>query len=1021
MNSKSEDGGQRLSGSSRPIHDGDGKRRVPQIEDVAREAGVSIATVSYVLNERGRVSAATRERVRKVIQDLGYVSSARGRSLALGQSQTVGLFASQDMVNSEGFAPLVSSLTLALLDKGYQLLLLGGEVTGGVSSLREVADSGRVDGVVVMALDGEALGWESSIHIPLVLLGPGASGFARVDVDHGAAAQLAAKHLLDLGHRQLGLVAYPSALAELWERACQGVVTDASGTLVTISGSRGFRGGYEAAKSLLTGIGRPTGLIVLDDAMAEGAIAAAGDLGIGVPERLSVIGYGNTHHGAQAFPPITTISPHWEALGSVAGLTILDTLEGQSPAGGVVEPTLVVRESTAPAGSFATPEVDMDEPVIKSGPAFALWSKQLSMSPASGRHGLYMGDTRMISLYQVRADGRPLTPAAVEHDGGQIRASYITKTAASTFRMMRRITIAPDELVDEWSWNWWGPVFPVVIELSVASDFQDIFAVRGMTPGGHGTVVSRSDTSAIDIIYEGRDEIRRSVRIGVDRVPAQLTDFGWSWSLPVEPSSGALTITTNWSNPVISLIPSREIPWPLVEIRDADWTGALRRAHEDLAMLATVYEGGLAPMAGLPWFGTLFGRDAIITGLETLAFAPELSIGVARVLARLQGTQVSLETEEEPGKIIHELRLGEMARVKEIPFGRYYGSVDATPLFVTLVARTWRRTGDRSFLNEMLPAVELAVEWIRTQRNEEGLFEFHPRNAEGLLVQSWKDSSDSMVFADGSHGAPPLAVAEVQGYVYQAFKALAMTYRSIGRVEEAEDLELEAESVQVAFHEAFWLKDRDYYALAVDGIGRQLDSLSSDPGQCLWSGIVPKRYREPTQRRLLSPALFSGWGIRTLGSSESAYDPYSYHRGSVWPHDTALIAAGLRASGDLLGAGRVARALLDAAALFPQHRLPELFSGEERGNRGPFPYPGACSPQAWAAGAVWQVTATLLGLEVDAIERIVSLSPLEIARTHPIRIRGLPVAGSLVDIEWDAGQVSCSELPEGWCIETAPL
>lgn len=1020
MNSSRGEEADRLSGSSSFAANDVAKGRVPQIEDVAREAGVSIATVSYVLNERGRVSAATRDRVRKVVQDLGYVSSARGRSLALGQSQTVGLLANQDIVNSEGFAPLVSSLTLALLDKGYHLLLLGGEVKDGVTPLRDVANSGLVDGVIVMALDGEALSWESSISIPLVLLGPSGGSFAGVDVDHDAAAIMASRHLCDLGHRRLGLLTYPSALGTMWETACRRVVSETSGSLVVASGSRGFRGGYEAAMALLAGIGRPTGLVVLDDVMAEGAIAAAADLGIGVPERLSVIGYGNTRHGAQAFPPLTTISPHWEVLGTVASVAILDALGGEVPSSGTVGPTLVVRESTAPAGSFATPEVDGDEPVIKSGPAFALWSKQLSMSPASGRHGLYMGDTRMISLYQVRVDGRPLIPATVEHDGEQIRASYITKTAASTFRMMRKITISPDRLEDEWDWSWWGPAFPVVLELSVASDFQDIFAVRGMTPGGHGSMVSHSDASEIRIEYEGRDGVHRSACFSVDRVPEKATDFSWSWDIPSVPAAGRLVVTGTWANPVIPLTLPEKLFWPQVEMGDAAWTGALRRAYEDLRMLATTYEGGFAPMAGLPWFGTLFGRDAIITGLETLTFAPELSKGVARALATFQGTELRVETEEEPGKIIHELRLGEMAAMGEVPFGRYYGSVDATPLFVTLVAQTWRRTGDRAFLIEMLPAVERALQWIRDQRNDKGLFEFLPRNGDGLVVQSWKDSSDSMVFADGAHGAPPLAVAEVQGYVFQAFQALAACYRRIGRVPEAEELEAEANSIQIAFHQAFWLEDREYYALAVDGRGRQLDSLSSDPGQCLWSGVIPARFRVRTAQRLMSSALFSGWGVRTLGSTETAYDPYSYHRGSVWPHDTALIAAGLRSSGNLVEAGTVGRGLFDAATLFPHYRLPELFSGETRSQGGPFPYPGACSPQAWAAGALWCVASTLLGLEVDGIEQIIYFAPLPTIGGNLVRIRGLPVGDSLVDIEWDGGRMSYSKLPFGWTVMAAP-
>ncbi len=988
----------------------------PSIEDVAKRAGVSIATVSYVLNGRGRVSTATRERVSQIIREIGYVPSARGRSLALGQAQTVGLVASEFMTTSDGFMSLLGSLASALAEKGYHLLLLSGAGDDALRSLRAVASSGRVDGAIIMALDGEGEVGDLSTRIPIVAIGSG-GGCPSVEIDHSVAAEIAVGHLLDLGHQRLGLITFPSQAAPVWRAAAERLVAASVGTLASVEGERGYRGGFECAMTLLAGAGRPTGLAVMDDAMAEGALAAAANLGIGVPEQLSIVGFGDTHHGSQALPPVTTIAPHWGALGAAAGEMMLAALAGETPERQVVRPALVVRGSTAPAGSFATPETAIEEPVIKSGPAFAIWSERLEIEPASGRHGVYVGDTRMLSLYRARLDGKPLLPLAVTSETPEsVVARYLSKTAAATLSIVRQIRIIPGGMEDSWEWRWWGPPSEVVLDLAIAADFQDIFAIRGMPPAGQGAFSIENGEASMTMRYGGRDGIERRVTIVADREPEQSAEFGWSWRLPAEP--GRLAVTASWINPVLPSEVSPQPSWAEVELANPEWSAVLSRSRADLQMLGTLYAEGPVPMAGLPWFGTLFGRDAIVTALETLAVAPDLGVGVARALARLQGSEVRPQTEEAPGKIIHELRLGEMARVGAVPFARYYGSVDATPLFVTLVAALWKRTADRELLAELLPAVERAVAWLRSQRNSFGLFDFLPSHGEGLLVQSWKDSSDSMVFADGSHGVPPLAVAEVQGYAFQAFSALSGLLDSIGRGAEAKEAAAEAAAVRSAFHDAFWMPSRGYYALAVDGRGRQLDALSSDPGQCLWTGVIPEEFRGATVRTLLSPSLFSGWGVRTLASEELAYDPYSYHRGSVWPHDSALICAGLRAVGALEGATRLAGGLLDAGSRFPSRRLPELFSGEERAAGGPFRYPGACAPQAWAAGAAWLTATTLIGLEVDAVGRRIRLSPLPGA--GPVRISRLPVGGSLVSIECSEGEATHSGLPEDWGFELAP-
>lgn len=992
-----------------------------QMEDVARRAGVSIATVSYVLNKRGRISTETRERVERVIEELSYVPSSRARSLALGHSQTIGLLVNPSIADSDGFARFVRTLTLSLLNRNYHLLLLAQETEDDLKPLEHAASSGRIDGAVALTLSGSTFTPQGTSQVPFIAVGSKAADGIAIDADHATAAALATRHLLDLGHRRVALVKYPSPAADTWEERCQQLLDEASGTLICATNSRDFRGGHAAATSLLVGIARPTALILMDDAMAEGALAAAANLSIGVPEQLSIIGYGDTRRASQSQPPITTISPRWEDLGTEAGSCLLRLLTGDGCTGRVVSPLLVVRESTAPAGSFATPETALDEPVVKSGPAFALLSKDLQILPASGRHGMYIGDTRMISLYQARLDGKALIPDWTYLGQDFIQATYLVKTQTSTLRLARKLTISPSGLCDEWSWRRWGAGQTVSLELSAASDFQDVFAVRGLCPQGQGTIETHSTERSVSTTYTGRDQVQRRVETSSNLQPDLPPELGWRWTIPNVAGGGErLELRSTWVNPVIDPDVAPAIRWPSIETLNRPWNRVLKQAQQDIQMLTTRYRAGFAPMAGLPWFGTLFGRDAIITGLQTLTFAPDLAMGIARTLAELQGTGDNPETEEQPGKILHELRLGEMAAIGEVPFGRYYGSVDATPLFITLVAKTWFRTADRAFLEAMLPAVERSLEWVRQQRNELGLFQFRPSGENGLIIQSWKDSSDSMVFADGTHGSPPLAVAEVQGYVYQALLHLSGCYQSIGDAGRAQLLREEAGAVQEAFHRAFWIEDRSYYALAVDGMGRQLDSFSSDPGQCLWTGIIPEEFRDIVASQLMSAKLFSGWGIRTLGAEDAAFDPYSYHRGSVWPHDNSLIAQGLRLSGDLKGSHALAAALLDAACRFPNYRLPELFAGEERGLGDPLPYPGACSPQAWASGAPWLLFEALLGVEIDALDRRISLSLLKDDALQHLSVSGLPVGEAAVDLILDGESLHHEGLPDGWSISINP-
>ena len=374
------------------------------------------------------------------------------------------------------------------------------------------------------------------------------------------------------------------------------------------------------------------------------------------------------------------------------------------------------------------------------------------------------------------------------------------------------------------------------------------------------------------------------------------------------------------------------------------------------------------PAAGLPWFMALFGRDSLITSYQTLPFVPELSATTLRALAHKQGKVVDDFREEEPGRILHELRSGEMTVFKERPHSPYYGTSDATPLFLVLLDEYERWTGDTALVAELEPAARAALRWIDEygDRDRDGYVEYERKTDVGLENQSWKDSWNSILFADGSLAPTPRATCEIQGYVYDAKKRCARLARTVWRDPKlAQQLEGEAETLKKAFNKDFWIEDRQFFALALDGKKRKVDSLTSNIGHLLWSGIVEEDKVGPIVEHLMGPKLFSGWGIRTMADGEGGYNPIGYHNGTIWPHDNSIIAAGLRRYGYARQAAILVAAIFSAARFF-RYRLPEVFAGYDRSKSGfPVEYPTASTPQAWAAGAPMLGIRVLLGMEPD--------------------------------------------------------
>jgi glycogen debranching enzyme len=662
--------------------------------------------------------------------------------------------------------------------------------------------------------------------------------------------------------------------------------------------------------------------------------------------------------------------------------------------------------------TLSSPEMKEKDQVLKSGDTFCVVSERGDIQEHLSQ-GVFHHNSRHLAVYRSLLGG--LRMLCLSHRVFPTQDTLVVHLVnvegphlpQGVLHAKRTLYLGGGELIDRWEWTNLtdGPV-EAPFELDFEVDFQDIFEVRNWLKPLERRVDLKDKSESLIFSYQGADGALRQSRVNWTNPLAPVgPQSGELWAeLRLEPGQRlTCEVQFHFSSTLERRAMRRRGDWTgstSVETSDTQLNRLLRQSFRDLRMLVTETSRGPYPFAGTPWFSAVFGRDGLITGLRSLWLWPQLSAGILRTLAGHQADEVEPGRAAEPGKILHEMRLSERAELDHVPFGRYYGAVDSTPLFIILAGAYWTRTGDWELIEELWPALVRSAGWLLKKMDEHphGFLTYESQES-GLIHQGWRDANDAVYHRDGQIVTGRLALVEVQAYLYRALLETARMATRMAETDLAEDCRKRAEVLRGRFEEIFWDDEMDFYVMALDQENRPCRIYSSCPGHCLWMGIVSPSRAELVARAFATTRFWSGWGLRTVAEGEPRYSPLSYHNGSVWPHDTALCAEGLSRYGFRTAAVRIFRGLLHASEEFELRRLPELFGGFQRSreNGGVVRYPGACSPQAWAAVAPFSLLNSMLGLRVQGAPSLVSLTHPKLApEVEWVRVNDLRVGSSTV-------------------------
>ncbi|MDJ0390919.1 amylo-alpha-1,6-glucosidase [Roseomonas sp. E05] len=650
----------------------------------------------------------------------------------------------------------------------------------------------------------------------------------------------------------------------------------------------------------------------------------------------------------------------------------------------------------------------------------------------AGDDGLFHNDTRILSRLTLEIAGK--TPwhlgTAVSHDNVFFTAHLTNSplpplggppTPEGVIHIERKRLLWNDRIHERLRFtNFGSAMVALPISIAFGADYRDMFEVRGQPRAARGRLLPpKVDEAHVLLQYTGLDGVHRATSVAFSEAPLRLMPDSAEFVIEI-PEAGSTELYLEIgcgeeerpgrarfraaAAAARSLARRVRLRSARVITQSRLFNAWIDRSQADLALLTTELPTGPYPYAGIPWFSTPFGRDAVITALQTLWLNPALARGVLAFLARSQAHETSSFRDSAPGKIMHETRKGEMTALQEVPFGEYYGGVDTTPLFVVLAGAYADRTGDIAFIEELWPALVSAIEWVEGagDSDKDGFLDYARAASTGLANQGWKDSGDSVFHADGRFPEGPIALVEVQGYVFAALLAMADLAQRLGKTEASRHWRQKAERLRVAVEQRFWMEPEGFYGLALDGRGELCRVLASNAGHLLFTGLATPERAAKVTARLMSGRFNSGWGIRTLASGQARFNPMSYHNGSVWPHDSAICAAGMARYGARDQAVRLLDQMFEAAVQFDM-RLPELFCGFPRSSgEPPIPYPVACLPQAWAAGSLFMLLQACLGLSIDGWRGEIRIDrPRLPSGVNRLSLRRLIVGQEQVDLTFE--------------------